>query len=257
MNRLQTELHRLYLSHGPEGQDTDSEEASLIGPDGQVRAMVLELARPADWGGIGKIWRAVQATLGLPAPAIAVSGIDGYQLWFSLSEPVPVAQASAFLESLRLHYLGDIEPARIGIKPAADASAPRQARHAKMVPALQEANGRWSAFIASDLAAMFADDPWLDLPPTPDAQANLLSRLESIQPADFQRALEQLKPAMTPATPACADTAGGKAVQMETRWEPAGNCLDPKRFLLEVMNDRTVELHLRIEAAKALLPSAF
>jgi len=29
---------------------------------------------------------------------------------------------------------------------------------------------------------------------------------------------------------------------------------DPKRFLLKVMNDSTAELHLRIEAAKALLP---
>lgn len=29
---------------------------------------------------------------------------------------------------------------------------------------------------------------------------------------------------------------------------------DPKRFLLEVMNDSTAELRLRIEAAKALLP---
>jgi hypothetical protein len=31
-------------------------------------------------------------------------------------------------------------------------------------------------------------------------------------------------------------------------------CGDPKRFLQEVMNDPTVPLALRIEAAKALLP---
>jgi hypothetical protein len=30
--------------------------------------------------------------------------------------------------------------------------------------------------------------------------------------------------------------------------------LGPKEFLRNVMNDSTVELHLRIEAAKALLP---
>jgi hypothetical protein len=29
---------------------------------------------------------------------------------------------------------------------------------------------------------------------------------------------------------------------------------DPRRFLLSVMNNSTAELHLRIEAAKALLP---
>jgi len=33
-----------------------------------------------------------------------------------------------------------------------------------------------------------------------------------------------------------------------------GKGMDPKGFLLGVMNDPAVELHLRIEAAKALLP---
>ncbi len=33
-----------------------------------------------------------------------------------------------------------------------------------------------------------------------------------------------------------------------------GNSLDPKVFFLGVVSDKTVELHLRIAAAKALLP---
>ena len=38
---------------------------------------------------------AVQADLALPAPAIAVTGSDGVQLWFSLVQPVQPGQAQA------------------------------------------------------------------------------------------------------------------------------------------------------------------
>jgi hypothetical protein len=233
MNRLQAELQRLYLSPG-------SAEPGEVGPDGRVRAMVLELARPASWEGLAKVWRGLQVDLELPAPAIAVSGIDGYQLWFSLSQPVPVAQAMAFLESLRRRHLGDIARQRIGMHPCVDASAEGPAQHA-VVPPAQGATGRWSAFVAPDLAAVFADEPWLDLAPGADAQADLLSRLESTKPDDFERALERLgpvdAPAVTPARPAAA-----------------ADRLDPRGFLIEVMNDRAADLQLRIEAAKALLP---
>ncbi|WP_137892773.1 hypothetical protein [Ramlibacter sp. 2FC] len=237
MNRLQSELHRLYLSQDPERQDHVPQESDLIAPDGRVRALVLELARPADWHALSAAWQGVQAELELPAPAIAVSGVDGCQLWFSLAQPVPVAQALGFLESLRLRYLGNVKAGRVGLMAAGDAA---------MVPALQEATGRWSAFVAPDLAALFADEPWLDLAPSPEAQADLLSRLQSIPPADFERALERLgagaHPPAAPAEPAHAASA------------PAGEPLDPKRFLLGVMNDAAVALPLRIEAAKALLP---
>jgi hypothetical protein len=33
------------------------------------------------------------------------------------------------------------------------------------VPVLREASQAWSAFVAPDLAAIFEDTPWLDLPP--------------------------------------------------------------------------------------------
>ena len=187
MNRLKAELQRLYLSHDAEREDPGPEESDLISPDGRVRAIVLELARPASWGGLAKAWRGVQVDLGLPAPSIAVSGVDGYQLWFSLAESVSVAQAIKFLESLRSRYLGDIAQERIGMKPSVDASAPGHAQH-EVVPPVQQAPGRWSAFVAPDLAALFADEPWLDLPPGPDAQADLLSRLNSTKPGDLKRA---------------------------------------------------------------------
>ncbi|NPC55320.1 hypothetical protein [Caenimonas soli] len=240
MNRLQAELQRLYLSPDMEREAADPEEPGLVGPGGRVRAMVLELARPASWDGLAKVWRGVQVDLELPAPSIAVSGIDGYQLWFSLSESVSVAQAIAFLDLLRRRYLGDIPQEHIGMKPSADASAPGHAQH-EVLPPAQRAAGRWSAFVAPDLAALFADEPWLDLPPGADAQADLLSRLNSMKPADLKRALERLRPADTPGSAQAPPAA-------------ATDSPDPRRFLLEIMNDRTIELHLRIEAAKALLP---
>lgn len=205
MNRLQAELKRLYAPDDAQGQ---------------VRAMVLSLSRPADWEALSTLWRGVQADLALPAPAIAVSGIDGYQIWFSLAEPLPTDQAMAFLEALRLRYLRSIAAERIGLM----VDAP-------VVPALQTPTGNWSAFVAPDLAPVFADTPWLDIPPSPDGQADLLSRLASIKRADFQQALERLSP-------------------VDAKVQPRS----PKSFLLDVMNDDTIELGLRIQAAKALLP---
>lgn len=219
--------------------------------------MVLELARPASWDDLAKVWRGVQADLELPAPSIAVSGIDGYQLWFSLSQPIPVAQAMAFLKSLRGRYLGDIAPGRIAMKPSVD-PAPGQARHG-VLPPVERAAGRWSAFVAPDLAALFADEPWLDLPPGPDAQADLLSQYDSIEPADFKRALEQLRPVDMPGSseaPPPVGVSGSNAGHVHAPLAAAadGASADPRRFLLGIMNDATIEMHLRIEAAKALLP---
>jgi hypothetical protein len=105
------------------------------------------------------------------------------------------------------------------------------------VPALQPGTGLWSAFVAPDLAAIFSAEPWLDLAPSPDAQAHVLSRLESIKPAAFQAVLS-LSSVTPPATPSATPPNG----------------LTPRQFLQAVMNDQTVELHLRIDAAKALLP---
>lgn len=216
MNRLESELQRLSFSP----------EASA---DGRTRVMVLELARPASWHELSKVWQGVQADLELPAPAIAVSGIDSYQLWFSLAQPVPTEEARAFLDALRRRYLADVKPVRVSMQPPST------------VPPVEAAPGRWSAFLTSDLAALFADEPWLDLPPSADAQAELLSRLQSAKPDAWQLALERLRPPV--ASPAATEpTAAGEGK------------LDPKRFLLDVMKDASVEMHLRIEAAKALLP---
>ncbi|MFG6485680.1 hypothetical protein ACG04R_03290 [Roseateles sp. BYS78W] len=223
MNRLESELQRLYRL------------PSTAAP-GDVRALVLELGRPADWEALSRVWRGVQADLALPAPAIAVSGSDGLQLWFSLQAPVNAARGAEFLAGLRARYLADIAPARLRLTPPAAELPP--------VPAEQPATGNWSAFVAPDLAAVFVDTPWLDIPPGAEGQADLLARLESIRPAAFDAAMQGLQPgdaaaAMPPATlaPASGDTPD----------------VDPRRFLQRVLNDETVTLALRIEAAKALL----
>jgi len=263
MNKLQTELSRLYLTHdaSSEGQDSTETAFSLINAKGQVRAMVIEVAQQAALDGVASLWQGVQADLGLPAPTIAVSGIDGCQVWFSLVEPVPIAVAHDFLESLRLRYLSDIAPRHIRLMPVSDASAETAVQHARMVPALQAATGHWSAFVAPGLISMFADEPWLDMPPNPDAQANLLSSFDSIKSADFRQAQDRLHSPIAPVFSASRDTEG--APPDTTGWENAQpsamptsehESLNPKRFLLSVMNDPAVALHLRIEAATALLP---
>lgn len=248
MNRLQTELQRLYLPPAGGNPGVEREAAHLVGPDGQVRAMVLALARPAEWQALAGVWHGVQADLELPAPAIAVAGEDGIQLWFSLAQALPAAQAAAFLERLRARYLARVERHRIGLLPAVEPASPAAVRHAALVPAALPTDGRWSAFVAPDLAPMFVDEPWLDMPPNPEGQAELLARLGSIAPHELQRALERLEPADAPhaAPPAAA----------RSQAAPAGTGPDPRQFLLAVMQDQTIDLALRIEAAKALLPCA-
>jgi hypothetical protein len=226
MNRLEAELHRLFLSPGQSREDA------------AARALVLEVAGPGGWNELAKAWQGVQADLQLPAPGIAVSGSDAYQLWFSLAEPLPPAQALAFLEALKKRYLGEVPAQRIRTGPCAVPAA-----RMPPVPPVQVAPGRWSAFVTVDLAAVFADEHWLDLPPTPDAQADVLSRLQCTPPAELLRAMERLASADAP------ETAGGAGDATASRQ-------DPRSFLLDVMNDRSVALPLRIEAAKALLPCA-
>jgi hypothetical protein len=260
MNQLQAQLQRLYLPHNLQSEDQDltNAEYHLIDANGHVRAMVVQVSQLAGWSGVAALWQGVQDELGLPSPAIAVSGIDGYQVWFSLQEPVTVTLAMDFLESLRLRYLADVAPRHRVMMPMADASAPGQARHARLAPALQAETGHWSAFIAPGLVSMFSEEPWLDLPPSFEAQAKLLSSVESIQPTRLRQAQERLQPARAAVTydsrSALISGTGDKKVRQDAPPRTAHEGTDPKRFLLAVMNDPAIELSLRIEAAKALLP---
>jgi hypothetical protein len=248
MTRLQTQHQRLYQLPSA---DSTASACGLMGPGGQVRAMVLALGKPADWAALSPVWRGVQADLALPAPAIAVNGVDAFELWFSLAQPVVVTEAVVFLQGLHQRYLAGLKPDRVKLWPTADATP----WPAPTIPA-QHAPERWSAFVAPDLAAVLGgDDPSLDFQPVEDAQAELLSRLHCIQPDDWQVALRQLQPSV-PVPDLAAATRGASVAGIETVARPvatAGRHLDPRQFLQDVMNDPGVALALRIEAAKALL----
>jgi hypothetical protein len=259
MTRLQSELDRLYLLPSPAHSANAEPPSPLIGPSSQVRAMVVELTRPPSWEVLSKLWRGMQTELDLPAPAIAVSGTDGLQLWCSLAEPISASTAHAFLERLRARFLPDIDTRRIRLMPAADASAAHPERHARLVPALQEATGNWSAFVAADLAPVFGGTPWLDIPPGEEGQATLLHGLRSITPAALDEALKRLGPGAPAMVATTEPTATTRAEARPAPPQPLTNVAahqDAERFLRDVMNDESVALALRIEAAKALLQHA-
>ncbi|MBC7665211.1 MAG: hypothetical protein H7276_15745 [Caulobacter sp.] len=241
MNRLDAELDRLYLG-GLVFATQDAQTLSLIDARGRVRALVLEVVLPAGWEALSRAWQGVQAELELPEPAIAVSGIDGLQLWFSLETSVDAARAHAFLAMLRERFLADVPTRRVRLYP--DAAMP--SRHAALVPAPQGEPGNWSAFVSADLAAVFSDTPRLDVEPGEEGQAALLRRLQPIKTAGSDAVL-----AATPAQ-ARADAPERETPVHASASAPTSDA-DPRAFLLCVMNDERVEMALRIEAAKALL----
>jgi hypothetical protein len=244
MNRLQLELDRLY------GLGANATDGAAAG-DGQsnrqrgIRVLVLELARPTGWEQLSSVWKGVQSDLELPAPAIAVSGADGLQVWFSLASPISPSSAERFLHGLRARYLSGVGSTHVRlITDTAELPA---------APPVEIGADRWSAFVTPDLASVFADTPWLDIAPTEEGQAAILRALKPIRPAAFDAALDQLgaiagdapreAPASRPPDAAAARTC-----------EPADT--DPARFLTRVMNDETAPLAVRVDAAKALLGHA-
>lgn len=214
-SRLDTEFHRLYALDDP---------GRLLDEGGRTRTLVLAWPAPVDWEALGTVWRAVQQDLGWPAPAIAVSG-EALQLWFSLAQPVPAEQAQALLTALRRRC-----PPAPGSR--AVQGWPEAGQHAQRPGAALAEAERWSAFVSPDLAPLFAQTPWLDMPPGEDGQATLLAALGSVPPSALQALLGQAE-----------DPASAAATTMA----------DPRAFLQQVMADPEVPLALRIEAAKALL----
>jgi hypothetical protein len=223
--RLAAELDRLY---GPAAGDAGQ----------AVRARVLEVAGPGSWRELSRVWQGVQADLALPAPAIAVNGSDGFQLWFSFAQAVQPDAADTFVQALAGRYLAGVPPERVR-RPASLPPAPPRSLRPE----------RWSAFIAADLAPLFEETPWLDEPVGAGAQADLLARLQPIAPDAFTRAC-----APPPAPPAPAPAADATPAPQAGSAAATGSDLqDPRSFLLSVMRDASVDLALRVEAAKALL----
>ncbi|OYV00365.1 MAG: hypothetical protein CFE45_09430, partial [Burkholderiales bacterium PBB5] len=208
-----------------------------------VRAGVLGLSRPADWDRLRQVWQAVQQDLGLPAPAIAINGLDGLQLWFALAEPVPAAQAHGFLHGLRQQHLGDVPDSRVQIHPAAGQADSTWATEA--LPGRQVRPGQWSAFVAPDLAPVFAAQAGAGL-----AQAQGAAPVPTPTQARHTGASGAYAATGDIATAPNDDGTGSDPGAGDAA-APAR--ADARRFLLAVMNDTAVDLALRIEAAKALL----
>jgi hypothetical protein len=266
MSRIDREIARLYLPRGPfeasvpphEAAQTLTAQWRLITPDGLTRALVLELARPADWTLLGEVWRGVQADLALPAPAIAVSGVDAFQLWFSLAEPVDAALGARVLSALCSRYLPQVRADRLRLWPGAADASSSQDLEASLIHAVPQmrSEDQWSAFVAPDLAPVFEDTPWLDIPPNEEGQADLLSRLQSILPRDFEQALQQLGVAMS-SDPAKNVHDTGLHARMGSSIDTSSDLrAQAQQFLLQVMNNEQLPMAQRIEAAKALISTA-
>lgn len=237
MDELIFQLQRLYLADTPAAalstmlRGEGEARVDLVGPDEQVRALVIELDSNF-WTQAAQLYEGVQTELDLPAPAVSVSGGKAYGLWFSFATAVPLARAEAFAEGLRQRYLAEVPTTRFTLHPRVPV---------KLVPARQGGE-KWSAYIDASLGSMFVDEPWLEMAPGPHKQAELLAGHASIKPDVFERALGILHAAAASA-PACTPDLDAQAVHQE-----------PVGFLLAIMNDAAVDTSLRIEAAKALLP---
>lgn len=245
LSRLQKEQARLYGL----GSSTRLES---------TRSCVLEVLQPENWAVLSRVWQGVQADYGLPAPGIAVSGRDGFQLWFSVASTIAPEQTAHFLQCLRSQYLADVPDRSVCLhpNPFADTTATSR-RTVQPAPIQMEDSDQWSAFLAPDLAPVFNETPWLDFPPNPDGQADVLARLKSMSLEDFESALSRMLAApgaltapAPPVAPSIELTEISPCSDVPTEFTET----DPKRFLLRVMNDPSVAMHLRIEAAKALLP---
>ncbi len=201
MKKLISELTRLYLPPGAiaapaleqrlRGEATHA--ISLTAGDGQARAMVIPFNQTdtegEHWGLLCEVANALQAELGLPAPAVSISGADGYGLWLSLESAVPASAAQQFLDLLRSAYFPRIEP-------RAQAAAP-----VELPPCLHQASGKWAAFINPGLGASFTDEAGLEMAPPFAGQAALLESVQSISAAQFQRAMAKLQQAHGVAAP--------------------------------------------------------
>lgn len=256
MNKLMTQVQRLYVLPGRAGEISDpaNDELLLVGPDGMVRTMLVKFERPGDWEQVARLYQAVQEELDLPAPIISISGHQGYSLWLSLAEPVPLELARHFLAALGRRYLTAIPGEKLEFLPATG-----QPVVSERVPARHAATGKWSAFIDPSLGAMFVDEPGLEMAPNMDRQAEILAGAKSIVAAEFQRALKQLETPVAPDSgPAPLDHSaaqpGAEAGRPRSPLNVGSHFSDPKSFLLAVMNDPSASAGQRIKAAKALLP---
>ncbi len=196
MQKLISELTRLYLPTGslsPEiweqhfgGQSSSG--MNLVTANGLTRAMAIPFDKQPDseeaqhWSLLCVVANALQEQLGLPAPAVSISGANGFRLWLSFEEAHPAARVQQFLELLRDAYF-----------PSMDLSTEAASARAELPPCLHASSGKWAAFINPGLGASFADESGLEMAPPFAGQAALLENLKSISEAQFAHAMNILQ----------------------------------------------------------------
>jgi len=187
MNKLAMELERLYGA----------------APQGQTRSVCLAFRRLKDdgeaghWERLCAVANALQAELGLPAPAVSVSGDGAFGLWLALEQALPVAQAQDLIELVCARYCPELQPA-----PGAAAAPPA------LPPQLHAASGKWAAFIHPGMGASFAGDEGLEMAPPEAGQVALLEGLECIGAALLAQALGTLRQPARGAAPPPGQPAG-------------------------------------------------
>ena len=192
MQKLIAELRRLYLPDDRRYDDADLQRhlrgertmsVDLANEEGMARALVIPFRRLPDdghWARLCETANALQTELGLPAPAVSVSGGDSYGLWLSLETPVPVARLRQLKALLHQAYFPqqEIDPDQSVVEPP---------------PCLHRASGLWAAFINPGMGASFADDLGLDMQPPVGAQTSFLEGLRGITAKEFEHALDVLR----------------------------------------------------------------
>lgn len=257
MNKLESELQRLYFLPGqvwPNSKsDTDKPLINLITATGLVRCLVISVEQGCDWGQLATLYQGIQEDLDLPAPAISISFEDGYQIWFSLAEPVGLQSARDFMAGLCQKYLTETKVTKLKLRPGIE----DKLGFLSLPPAKHAESERWSAFIDPTMGSMFVEETWLEMPPNPNQQASMLSGLKSISAEAFERGLHILQSPPAAASSSTAQT--DQSVQLQscatpTTFNIGGDFSNPYSFLLTVMNDPSASAEQRMQAAIALLP---
>jgi hypothetical protein len=264
MEKLIAELMRLYLA--PEAVTRDALAQHILGQltraiklttaDGQTRALAIPFRRMAGaaegqhWTRLCIVANALQAELGLPAPAVSIDGANTFYLWLSLEPAVPSGQAQDFLELLRQAYFPEIE-----LAPDA-ATAP-----VYLPPSLNPRTGKWAAFIHPGMGASFAEESGLEMAPPLAGQAGFLEGLESIGAEQFRLVLQRLgqgRPATQPAPepvftlPAALEPASVPPAPVSRPQPQSGAGAVPDGLLLK---DATLEDIVRFLHSKNIEPT--
>ncbi|WP_342119650.1 hypothetical protein [Pseudoduganella sp. OTU4001] len=183
-------MKRLYLASG--------------GAAGETRAIALAFRRlPGDaetghWERLCAVANALQEDLGLPAPAVSISGDGAYGLWLSLEKPLPEQHAQEFAKLLYAAYC-----------PEAEQPATALGNALALPPFLHQSSGKWAAFIHPGMGASFAGDEGLEMQPPEAGQLALLDGLESIGGEQLAQAEARLRPAAPAQSPAPATAQDG------------------------------------------------